>query len=178
MTKWYFGSPAKATVGWRHGMELQRLIGLQLQLGGGSLLDTGKPVLTKQISRKLSSLKIPAPRVLLLHKILTSFLCVWGSFHLSRLKGNYESQKPKKATAERHFSLFPMVLSHYPVWGKRDDSLGKGSRICQPPWLCPLASPPRCRAAARIHREGRFIRSKSGTRKQVSNVDAFFIARG
>lgn len=57
-------------------MELQRLIGLQLQLGGGSLLDTGKPVLTKQISRKLSSLKIPAPRVLLLHKILTSFLCV------------------------------------------------------------------------------------------------------
>ena len=88
------------------------------------------------------------------------------------------SPKSQRKQQQKDTALFPMVLSHYLVWGKRDDLLGKGSRICQPRWLCPLASPPRCRAAARIHREGRFTRSKSGTKKQVSSVDAFFIAGG
>lgn len=134
-------------MGPRHGVGLQRAVGLQLRLGGGSLLDTGKPVLTKQISRKSSSLTIPAPGVLLLHKNLTSFLCVRGSFHPSRLKGNYESQKPKKATAERHFSLFPMVWSRYPVWGKRDVSLGRGTPVCRPAGRAPSPLRGGCRRA-------------------------------
>lgn len=86
------------------------------------LLDTGKTVPANQISGKLSSLKIPAPRVLLLPQNPTSFLCVWGSFCPSSLKGNYESQKPKKATAEGFFSLFPMVLNHCPAGETRDDA--------------------------------------------------------
>lgn len=76
MTKWCVGSPAKASAGLRHDVELQGLAGLRPQSDAGSLRGTGKAVLTKQISRKLLSLKIPAPGVLLLQKNLTSFLCV------------------------------------------------------------------------------------------------------
>lgn len=95
---WDLGSPAKAAVGhctvWRSS---RAWVAAGHGAGSSHTADF----------KEVAVIKNPSSWSPAIASNLTSFLCVWGTFHPSRSEGNYESQKPKKARTERHFSLFP-----------------------------------------------------------------------